>query len=633
MAAFPPPFGGSTPFIVTGGTTGRGLADRDATVLDVKDFGAKCDLTRLTDVTTTASSAVISSASYTFTGTDVGKYITIAGAGAAAAVLNATISSASGGNATLSTTAGTSIAGTGAAVFGTDDQPAIQAAFNRGSTLGGAMVFLPGASVVASSILAKSNVGMFGLGAGRSILFWINTGSMTSAVIQGLSGSTSVPYNDCHFRDFEIDCSAATQATYNVAGKCFYVQFMVRPRFQNLYLHDSPASALGVDYLVEAVITGNTITGAGRLQDGTQLGGAGIGIAVGSGFAFESMTVSGNTVLDSATYGIFFEAQGTTNVTNAWAAVTNNIVRIKNASGSRGIGDCGLSYFECVGNTIVGQTSGIDGIVANKTTTNTGPGGVDGMIANNQIENCLNGIAISYNAVFPTATVCRYNILGNKIVSSRNFGINVQTDGTHVIDTLVIKDNYITKSTNAGILLLGAGGFKDVDIIGNSLSNNGQSPSLTRYATGISVAAAGTVARLRVMANSSYDNQGSPTQAYGLIVDTTTVTGAFISGNDFSNNVSGGINITGGGTVAGSIIGNKGYNPLGASSVTPGASPWTYTAGNTPETLYLRGGTVSGVVKNSQTLFTATPAQIDLMPGEATVITYSVAPTAFKDQH
>jgi hypothetical protein len=172
-----------------------------------------------------------------------------------------------------------------------------------------------------------------------------------------------------------------------------------------------------------------------------------------------------------------------------------------------------------------------------------------------------------------------------------------------------------------------------VDIIGNSLSNNGQSPSLTRYATGISVAAAGTVARLRVMANSSYDNQGSPTQAYGLIVDTTTVTGAFISGNDFSNNVSGGINITGGGTVAGSIIGNKGYNPLGASSVTPGASPWTYTAGNTPETLYLRGGTVSGVVKNSQTLFTATPAQIDLMPGEATVITYSVAPTAFKDQH
>lgn len=631
MAAFPPPFGATSPFIITGGTAGRGLADRDATVLDVKDFGAKCDLTRLSDVTTTSSSAVISSASYTFTSADVGKYMTIAGAGAAAAVLNATISSVSGGNATLSATAGTSIAGTGVAVFGTDDQPAIQAAFNRANTLGGGMVFLPGASVVTSSILAKSNVGMYGLGAGRSILFWINTGSMTSAVIQGLSGSTSVPYNDCHFRDFEIDCSAATQASYNVAGKCFYIQFMVRPRFQNLYLHDSPASALGVDYLVEAVITGNVIDNAGRLQDGTQLGGAGIGIAVGSGFAFESSTISANTVRDCATYGIFFEAQGTTDVTNAWANVSNNVVRVKNASGARGIGDCGLSYFECVGNTIVGQTSGIDGIVANKTTTNNGPGGVDGLIANNQIENCLSGIALFYNIVTPSAAVVRYNITGNKIVASRNFGINIQTDGTHVIDTLVIKNNFVTKSTNAGILLIGVGGFKDVDIIGNTLSNNGQSPSLSRYATGLTVVA--PVTRLRVMANASYDNQGSPTQAYGMIVDTGATTGAFISGNDFSNNSSGGINITGGGTISGSIIGNKGYNPLGASSVSPGASPWTYTAGNTPETLYLTGGTVSSVAKNSQTLATASPTQVQLAPGEAVVVTYSVAPTAFKDQH
>lgn len=600
---------------------------------DVKNYGAKCDLQTLSDITTTASSATISSASYTFTGKDIGKFITIAGAGAAAAVLNTTIVGVNAGNATLNVAASTAIAGTGAATFGTNDAPAIQLAINAASAAGGGTLLLSGKSVVSATLVWASSVSMMGLGAGKSILFWISASDMTSAVIQGLSGSTSAPYTACQFQDFEIDCSSATQASYNVAGKCFYIQYMVRPVFERLYLHDSPATCLGCDYLVDAVIANNVIANGGRLQDGTQLGGAGIGIAVGSAFAKENSTVVGNNVSDCATYGIFFETQSASNASNVWADVTGNVVRIKNASGSRGIGDNGCSYFNCSDNTIIGQTSGIDGIVSNKTTTNTGPGGVDGKFEGNQIFNCLNGIAIFYNNVFPSSTVCRYQILNNKIVSCRNFGINIQTDGTHVIDTLCIKGNYITKSTNAGILLLGAGGFKDVDIIGNTLSNNGQAPTNARFNTGLSVSSAGTVTRLRVMANSSYDNQASPTQAYGMIMDTVTVTAAWVQGNDFSNNVSGGINLTGGATVAGSIIDNKGYNPLGASTVSPGASPWTYTAGNTPETLYLTGGTVSSVAKNSQTLATASPTQVQLQPGEAVVVTYSVVPTAFKDQH
>ena len=61
---------------------------------------AKCDGRRLTDVTTTASSAVISSASYSFVAGDVGKYVTCFGAVSSSATnggyLNATISSVSG---------------------------------------------------------------------------------------------------------------------------------------------------------------------------------------------------------------------------------------------------------------------------------------------------------------------------------------------------------------------------------------------------------------------------------------------------------------------------------------------------------------------------------------------------------
>ena len=45
------------------------------------------------------------------------------------------------------------------------------------------------------------------------------------------------------------------------------------------------------------------------------------------------------------------------------------------------------------------------------------------------------------------------------------------------------------------------------------------------------------------------------------------------------------------------------------------------------------GGTVSSVAKNSITLATATPCQVQLKPGEAVVVTYTGAPTAAKDQH
>jgi hypothetical protein len=48
---------------------------------------------------------------------------------------------------------------------------------------------------------------------------------------------------------------------------------------------------------------------------------------------------------------------------------------------------------------------------------------------------------------------------------------------------------------------------------------------------------------------------------------------------------------------------NPGYNPLGVAVVTPGASPWTYTAGPTPETHYLNGGTVSSIKLGAAAIF------------------------------
>lgn len=90
--------------------------------------------------------------------------------------------------------------------------------------------------------------------------------------------------------------------------------------------------------------------------------------------------------------------------------------------------------------------------------------------------------------------------------------------------------------------------------------------------------------------------------------------------------------ITTGGT--GNVVkNNKGFNPQGIASISVGASPFTYTAGLTSETVYISSGTVSAVSKSSTNIFTATNCSVNLEPNESVVVTYSAAPTMIKDRH
>jgi hypothetical protein len=78
------------------------------------------------------------------------------------------------------------------------------------------------------------------------------------------------------------------------------------------------------------------------------------------------------------------------------------------------------------------------------------------------------------------------------------------------------------------------------------------------------------------------------------------------------------------------IESNKGLNPRGGSTPAAGASPYTYTAGSSPETLYIIGGTVSNIATFGVTIATATsatlPITVQLGPNESVTITYTVAP-------
>lgn len=104
-----------------------------------------------------------------------------------------------------------------------------------------------------------------------------------------------------------------------------------------------------------------------------------------------------------------------------------------------------------------------------------------------------------------------------------------------------------------------------------------------------------------------------------------------------SNTVFQGMTLIGAGT---QCYQNQGYNPVGTSApVAAGASPWTYTASQSPETHYIsqsasfnanisKGGRLLG------TLTTAQPLAIQLDPGGVYTVNWTTtAPTYVKDIH
>jgi len=605
---------------------------------NVLDYGAKGDGKTLSDVTTTASSAVISSASYSFTSADVGKYITIAGAGASASVLNATINSVSSGAATLSASAGTAISGTGVATFGTDNAGAITAAVNAASAAGGGTVRLPnGMFVVASKIVWQSKVSLVGNGASVSILKWIGLGDMgygEEGVIVAIGNDVTTPYVDCRLEDFEIDCLAATMATYVYLGKCIIMTYALRPVFRNLYLHDSPATGLGVDFIRDGIITGNRITNAGRLNDGTGHGGAGISWETGqAGGQVEFTVVSNNIIVNACRFGIANEETDPLSTNAQRSIITGNIVRATNTTGS-GIQDNGM-LGAIITDNVVTCTNGTNqgyGISAGGGTVPYDTG-TQGIIANNYVTGWQSGIVLDgVGAISPNG----YSVRGNTVYATLKYGILVQNLSTNVTDAVNVTDNYVSACASAGIAVVASSGtptFKNLTISGNTCANNATVTGTDSHKAGIWLD--GTVTGLNMQDNFCFDDSPS-TQKYGISFDSGfTVSNAKISGNHVKNNTTQGFNILG--TISGWLSENLGYNPIGASSVTPGGSPWTYTAGNTPETIYLYGGTVSSVAKNSITLATAlsstTSLPVSLQPGEAVTVTYSSAPTVVRDQH
>jgi hypothetical protein len=67
------------------------------------------------------------------------------------------------------------------------------------------------------------------------------------------------------------------------------------------------------------------------------------------------------------------------------------------------------------------------------------------------------------------------------------------------------------------------------------------------------------------------------------------------------------------------------------SNIAVGASPFTYTAGLIPETIYVSGGAVTSIDINGIPITLSMPCTIPLSIGESVTVTYTAAPTMVTD--
>lgn len=131
---------------------------------------------------------------------------------------------------------------------------------------------------------------------------------------------------------------------------------------------------------------------------------------------------------------------------------------------------------------------------------------------------------------------------------------------------------------------------------------------------------------------------GNTGHGLNIVASTTSgfnMTNLQASDNDFTGNTAGAY--TSSGNLTGAyLINNIGYNDQQTpASITVGASPFTYTAGFTPENVYVTGGTIGSITKNGVGLSASVTGDITipLLPNQSIIVTYTIAPTMVTDKN
>jgi hypothetical protein len=233
--------------------------------------------------------------------------------------------------------------------------------------------------------------------------------------------------------------------------------------------------------------------------------------------------------------------------------------------------------------------------------------------------------------LFPVGTgqICEIRFTDDRIAGSVGNGMAIFGTTANVLG-VVISECLVSFNHGQGILYLGG---TDVELNGCHVFANSYVSPGTNHGLNIAAGAGnirvhgGTYAQSAPLPGSAPAN----TQGYGILIQAGAGDNIMIESAVVTPNIAGGI--SNGATGTSNVIrGNLGYNPIGQSSISVGSSPYTYTAGASPETVYIRGGTVSDVKVGGTTVATASPVSLTLYPNQAITVTYSVLPTMVADR-
>lgn len=520
---------------------------------------------------------------------------------------------------------------------------------------------------VSRGVIPKSGVILDGLGMGITSL----KGYGTNYAILDSHGTKDSPIYDFVLSNMKIDGTNLIDPSYSPNTKGVYMTYLVRALFKNLHIFNTPATGLGVDFLQDSLIFNVIAEKCGRQAYAGAVGANGIGIGTGLLSEKETLVIMACQAINNGNNGIMFENQDNIEgfVYAGYAQVIGCTAR-GNRNGFRNSGNMKMLFqgnhsIENIEDGFV-LSSGVsaDAFGEHKTFAketqikdsffigngNQGvhfmemhPDGAFLLEVNHIAKNGKNGIYqhTAYelnntkindniikengtNGVALTGVVNNSEIKNNHAYKNGSHGIYIP--GT--FNSSDIENNKAYENGLNGIYLNKSG--KNVNIENNKTYNNGQSADMVNnHRDGLKVVSwEGGYTKLKLKNNKSYDTQETKTQRYGAALGVGsggTYNDVLIEDNDFEGNSEGTLSTVSNTTFV--IKNNKGFNPIGTVPVTVGTSPFTYQAGNCPETLYIDGGTVTLIQKAGLTLFTSTGKSLELNPNEAVTIYYTAKPT------
>lgn len=313
----------------------------------------------------------------------------------------------------------------------------------------------------------RSGVSLIGAGPGVTRFLLANPGDPGSptplayftARDHGASRDNHIA--DVTFAGFEIDGSGVQLAGYDWLGKGLGLQYVLRGRFRDLYIHDTVASGFGCDFLQDSFVESVLVVRCGRLDNGHEWGGAGIGIGVGGWGDSERLTIANCTATGNGTNGIFLELQHP-----QWIRPRGIRIVGCHAEGNHfGISDWGADGLVVSACTIIGNIEAGYDVSGRGTVGVAGRGGlVSGCVIDGNVRD---GLSIG-------DTPGPYHVRGNRISGNGRYGFRAHNlAGVETVaEQLRIDENDIWGNGLDGIHLDAP--LRHVAIAGNRIWDNGQ---------------------------------------------------------------------------------------------------------------------------------------------------------------